>query len=114
MPWKTESVMEQRLSFVIAARNQEANLSELSRRYGVSRQTGHKWLKRYQTAGSMEGRRERSRRPQHSPRRTNAKAEQQVLAIRDEKGWGADKIQYVVAKAGLALPATQIHRLFTR
>jgi hypothetical protein len=32
MPWKTESVMEQRLSFVIAARNQEANLSELSRR----------------------------------------------------------------------------------
>ena len=114
MPWKTESVMEQRLSFVIAARNQEANLSELSRRYGVSRQTGHKWLKRYQTAGSIEGLKERSRRPEHSPRRTNAKAEQQVLAIRDEKGWGADKIQYVVAKAGLVLPAITIHRILKR
>ena len=40
MPWKTESVMEQRLSFLIDARKEKVNLSELSRRYGVSRQTG--------------------------------------------------------------------------
>jgi hypothetical protein len=36
MPWKTESVMEQRLSFVIEARKHEGSLSELSRRYGIS------------------------------------------------------------------------------
>ena len=114
MPWKTESVMEQRLSFVIEARKQEASLSELSRRYGVSRQTGYKWLKRYQAAGTIEGLKERSRRPHHSPRRTSGKAEQRVLAIRDDKGWGADKIQYVVAKEGVALPAITIHRILKR
>jgi len=42
MPWKTESVMEQRLSFVIEARKPGAKVSELSRQYGVSRETGHK------------------------------------------------------------------------
>lgn len=114
MPWKTESTMEQRLSFVIAARQQEASLSELSRQYGVSRQTGYKWLKRYQAAGTIEGLKEKSRRPHHSPRRTNGEAEQRVLAIRDEKGWGAEKIQYLAAKQGVALPAITIHRILKR
>lgn len=106
--------MEQRLSFVIAARQQEASLSELSRQYGVSRQTGYKWLKRYQAAGTIEGLKEKSRRPHHSPRRTNGEAEQRVLAIRDEKGWGAEKIQYLAAKQGVALPAITIHRILKR
>jgi len=55
MPWKTESVMEQRLSFVIEARKPGAKVSELSRQYGVSRETGHKWLKRYRESGSLAG-----------------------------------------------------------
>ena len=114
MPWKTESVMEQRLGFVIDARKPEASLSELSRQYGVSRQTGYKWLKRYQAAGTIEGLKERSRRPHHSPRQTSDAVEQRVLAIRDEKGWGADKIKYVVAKEGVALPAITIHRILRR
>jgi transposase InsO family protein len=114
MPWKTESVMEQRLSFVIEARKHEGSLSELSRRYGISRQTGYKWLKRYQAAGTIEGLKERSRRPHHSPRQTSGKAEQRVLAIRDDKGWGADKIQYVVAQEGVTLPAITIHRILKR
>ncbi len=78
MPWKTESVMEQRLSFVIEAGKQEASLSELSRQYDVSRQTGYKWLKRYQAGGTIEGLKERSRRPHHSPRRTSGRAEEGV------------------------------------
>ena len=114
MPWKTESVMEQRLSFLIEARKQEASVSKLSRQYGVSRQTGYKWVKRYQAAGSIEGLKDKSRRPHHSPRRTSGEAEQRVLAVRDEKGWGADKIQYVVAKAGVTLPAITIHRILKR
>jgi transposase InsO family protein len=114
MPWKTESVMEQRMSFVIEARRQEANVSELSRRYGVSRQTSYKWLKRYQAAGTIEALKEISRRPHRSPRRTSETTEQRVLAVRDEKGWGAEKIQYVVAKEGVALPAITIHRILKR
>jgi len=106
--------MEQRLSFVIEAHNQKENLSGLSRRYGISRQTGYKWLKRYQAAGTIEGLQERSRRPEHSPRRTNSEVEQRVLAIRDEKGWGAAKIQYVISREGLSLPAITVHRILKR
>lgn len=114
MPWKTESVMEQRLSFVIEALRPGANLSELSRQYGVSRQTGYKWLDRYRAAGTIEGLKDKSRRPHHSPGKTSETAEQQVLAVRDEKGWGAEKIQYVVAKAGVVLPEITIHRILKR
>jgi transposase InsO family protein len=114
MPWKTESVMEQRLSFVIEASKKSESFSELSRRYGISRQAGYKWLKRYQAAGTITGLKEQSRRPRHSPRRTPRAAEQRVLAIRDEKGWGADKIEYVMAGEGWALPVITIHRILRR
>ena len=114
MPWKTESVMEQRLSFVIEACQPGAKVSELSRRYGVSRETGYKWLKRYRAAETIEGLKDKSRRPHHSPRKTSETAEQQVLAVRDEKGWGAEKIQYVVAKTGVVLPEITIHRILKR
>lgn len=114
MPWKTESVMEQRLSFVIEARQGRDSFSELSRRYGVSRQTGYEWLKRYEEVGTIEGLKDKSRRPQHSPRQTPPATEQRVLAIRDEKGWGADKIQYVMAQEGWILPVITIHRILKR
>ena len=114
MPWKTESVMEQRLSFVIEARQGRDSFSELSRRYGVSRQTGYEWVRRYQEVDSIEALRDKSRRPQHSPRRTARAAEQRVLAIRDEKGWGANKIQYVMAQEGRNLPVITVHRILKR
>ncbi len=44
MPWKQESVMEQRLRFLLEVRNKEAPVSELCRRYEISRKTGYKWL----------------------------------------------------------------------
>lgn len=114
MAWKTERVMEQRVRFVIEACKPRANVSDLSRQYGVSRETGHKWLKRYRESGSLEGLKDKSRRPHHSPRRSSERTEQQVLAVRDEKGWGAEKIQYVVAQAGVVLPPITIHRILKR
>jgi transposase len=114
MPWKTESVMEQRLGFVIEARSQKETVTDLCRRYEVSRKTGYKWLKRYQTAGTIEALKDQTRRPRSSPRRTSRDREQRVLAVRDEKGWGADKIQHVIAKEGVRLPAITIHRILQR
>ena len=51
MPWKKESVVEQRLRFLIAARSRAESITELCRRYEISRKTGYKWLQRY-NAGS--------------------------------------------------------------
>jgi len=114
MPWKQERVLEQRLRFLLAVRNEEATISDLCRRYEISRKTGYKWLRRYKEAGSIEALRDRSRRPHHSPRRTSAGNEQAVLAIRDEKSWGAEKIAVVLGKRGLRLQPLTIHRILKR
>ena len=114
MPWKMESVMEQRLRFVIDQHRGTESFSALCGRYQISRKTGYKWLERYRAAGSITGLKDKSRRPHRSPRRTSAESEQQVLAMRDEKGWGADKIHEVIAKKGVRLAAITIHRILGR
>jgi transposase InsO family protein len=114
MPWKKESVVEQRLRFLIEARSRAESMTELCRRYEISRKTGYKWLKRYERGQSIEVLRDQSRRPQRSPGRTSGARVQQVLAVRDEKGWGADKISDVLANAGTVIPAITVHRILKR
>jgi len=114
MPWKAKSVMQQRLQFVIEARQEEETIRELCERHGISRETGYKWLRRYESGDNVEALKDRSRRPQHSPRRTSGELEQQVLVVRDKKGWGARKIQYVIGKGGVHLPVITIHRILQR
>ena len=62
MPWRTQTVKEQRIELVTLARKPEANISELARRFGVSRKTIYKWLNR----DDMD---DRSRHPKSSPKR---------------------------------------------
>ena len=69
MAWKTMDVQEQRVRFVVAAYRREKTLAELCREFGISRPVGYEWLKRYRRA-EWQAIAERSRRPQHSPRRT--------------------------------------------
>ena len=114
MPWKQESVVEQRFRFLLAVRKEEATISELCRRYEISRKTGYKWLKRYEKAGSIEALKDHTRRPHHSPGRTSARHEQAVVAIRDEKGWGAEKIAVVLGQRGLRLRPITVHRILQR
>ncbi|WP_155983587.1 helix-turn-helix domain-containing protein, partial [Rubrivivax benzoatilyticus] len=46
MPWSAVTVKDQRQEFVGLARQADANVSELCRRFGISRKTGYKWLSR--------------------------------------------------------------------
>lgn len=78
MPWREFTRMSERSEFVVFARRPGANMSELCRRYKVSRQTGYKWLRR---DGDVE---DRSRRPLSSPKRISSGLESQVLAIREQ------------------------------
>jgi len=97
MPWREQSVMEQREEFVLLALAKGANKSELCRRFGISRDKGYKWLKRYAAEGE-EGLCDRSRRPKRSPARTQDVTEARVLAIRAESNnaWGGRKIARVL------------------
>ena len=81
MPWREQSVMEQREEFVRLASTPGANISELCRRFGISRNKGYKWLRRYAAEGRA-GLGDRSRRPKLSPLRTKVAVETQVLQIR--------------------------------
>ena len=114
MPWNQVSIVEQRLRFLIEASQRTETISDLCRRYGVSRKTGYKWLKRYQQCGTLAALKDQPRRPQRSPRRTSAERAERVLAVRDQKGWGADKIAYVLKHEGMELPAITVHRILKR
>lgn len=99
MPWKQVSIMEQRQEFLSFARAEGANVSELCRRYGISRDTAYRWLGRSDCADI-------SRRPHTSPKRTSLELEASVLAVRDDHpAWGARKIQRILQNQGLAPPA---------
>jgi transposase-like protein len=114
MPWKTESVMDQRVAFVLRARRREATIAALCREYEISRPTGYLWLQRYQNAGSVQGLAEHSRRPLRSPQRTGDEVAAAVLALRDEKGWGGPKIAKVLEQRGLPVTAVTAQRILKR
>ena len=52
MPWSEVSVMDLRLELVMLEGQSDANVSALCRHFGISRNTGCKWLGR---AGSGTG-----------------------------------------------------------
>jgi putative transposase len=98
MPWKDQRRMSSKLRFVEAASRREANISELCREYGISRQTGHKWLKRFRDEGYC-GLAEQSRRPKSSPGITSQDVVRAVLALRDKHpSWGPRKLALVLAR----------------
>jgi len=77
MPWKETCAMDEKKAFVLAWRSGEFAMSELCRRFRISRPTGYALLKRAEQEG-WQGLGERSRAPVHHP---NATADAQVAAI---------------------------------
>jgi putative transposase len=65
------------MEFVEKAMKPHARMAGLCREYGISRETGYKWLNRFKREGP-DGLEERSRRPKSTPLAT---AEELVLAI---------------------------------
>ena len=109
MPWRTQTVKEQRIELVTLARKPGANISELARRFGVSRKTIYKWLNR----DDMD---DRSRRPKSSPKRTPQAQEARILATRDDHPtWGARKIAHVLSRdSGIVLALSTVNSILRR
>ena len=114
MPWRTESVMDQRVAFVLRAKEGDESLAALCRAYGISRPTGYLWLQRYHKVGSVNGLAEHSRRPLHSPRRLAEGVEAAVLALRDRTGWGGPKIAKVLEQRGVLVAPATAQRILKR
>ena len=102
MIWKESTRMSQRSEFVAFASAPGASVSELCRRFGISRQTGYKWLQRGVNGLGVE---DRSRRPRSSPQRTAPGVEAHVLAIRRRYPfYGGRKIRRLLVNEGLERP----------
>jgi transposase InsO family protein len=75
-------------------------MSELCRRFSISRKTGYKWLKRFHEAGVI-GLKDKSRAPTHQPMRTPTELERVILDCRDRyPDWGARKLHRILTTEG--------------
>src|SRR5271157_738561 len=98
MPWKTSSVMEQKLRFILEYEQGERTMRELCQRHEISRETGYVWLRRYRATG-LAGLAERSRAAQRHPNQTPEEMERMVLELRQaHMRWGPRKLRHVLER----------------
>ena len=114
MPWKESDVRSERIEFVVRARQPGSTIAALCREFGISRQTGYKWLRRFERVGSLAELDEHSRRPHRSPNRTPVEVEQRVLELRLQYGWGGRKLSRLLAAEDLDLASSTVDRILKR
>ncbi len=104
----------QRLRWVEAYR-EFGDAGVVCRRFGVSRPTLRKWLRRHEADGTV-GLRDRSRKPANSPRRKVGEAEQAlILRLRRERRLGLKRLRNELHRLhGLALSPATVHKVPSR
>ena len=83
---KELSIVEQRYQAVLAVIADGEPIRAVADGWGVSRQTVHTWLARYEAAG-LDGLVNRSHRPASCPHRMAAAVEAAVLELRRARPW---------------------------
>ena len=95
------SVMEQRYQAVLAVVQDGWKVVEVARRVGVSRQSLHAWIARYEQGG-LSALADRSHRPDSCPHQTDAQVEAMICEVRREHpGWGPRRIEHHLATRGV-------------
>lgn len=93
MPWRETDAMSERARFAIAVRERGMSVAAACREYGVSRQSGYKWLKRYDEGG-VQSLADRSRAPKSSPQATPEPVIARIVAMRERyPDWGPKKLR---------------------
>jgi len=106
--------MESKLKFVSLAGSSRFTVSELCYEFGVSRKTGHKWLKRYEAGGSA-GLEELGRSPKHSPQRTAEAVERLLIKEwRRHPTWEPKKLGEILKDTLEPLLVTSQHSTFIK
>jgi transposase InsO family protein len=98
--------MEERMRFVLAAREEGSEMSRVCGAFGISRDIGYKWLARYEAEG-IEGLKDRSRAPHRHGRSREAELVDDVLALHERYGWGPKKLRHKLGelRPEIAVPA---------
>lgn len=110
------SKMEQRYDAVLGVIRDGFTVTEVARKFGVSRQTMHVWLARYEEGG-LEALGERSHRPVSSPAQIAPSVESRVLELRrHHPSWGQIRLEHQLRREGFdPVPsASSIYRALKR
>jgi transposase InsO family protein len=90
--------MEEKARFIFEYERDERTMSELCERYGVARETGYVWLRRYRERG-LDGLVELNRAPQRHPNQTAPGNERAVVELRQaHMRWGPRKLKHVLER----------------
>jgi putative transposase len=93
MPWNARTALEQRKEFMEEWQLEQDDFAELCRKYGISRQTGYKWVKRFEVQGAA-GLEDLSRAPRESPQAMSAEVAAGVIELRQQHPrWGPRKLR---------------------
>jgi transposase InsO family protein len=94
------SVMEQRYQAVLAVVQDGWKVTDVAERLGVSRQSVHAWIARYE-AGGLAALADRSHRPATCPHQIPPELEARICELRREHpGWGPRRIEHQLTRAG--------------
>jgi len=92
--------------FVLAAISPGANVAQLCREYGISRNNGYKWIRRFEAVGDA-GLEEWSRRPKKVSS-TDGEVVLRLIELRRRYPWGAKKLrQLLSAEIGKGVPSVK-------
>jgi transposase InsO family protein len=108
VPWKASSPVEEKFRFVIECKKGGVSMAALCRAFGISRQTGYKWLARYYEdgpEGDAAGLEERPRRAMTHPNAVGSGAVEAILWLRRKyPHWGPRKLQDQLKKLKPEIP----------
>jgi transposase len=108
--------MEQRYDALLGDIRDGCSVTVVAAKFGVSRQSVHAWLARYE-AGGLEALHDRSSRPARSPAQIDARIEARILELRrHHPGWGAVHLRYQLKREGVTpLPSkSSVYRALVR
>ena len=101
MPWHATDPVKERTKFILewearwTRQEGQVNVAELCRVFGISRQAGYGWIRRYQDAGrDLQALARHSRRPHSSPTAVADDVQDLVVAVRKlHPRWGPRKLR---------------------
>jgi transposase InsO family protein len=96
--------MEERLRFVVLAREGKQSVTQLCAHFGISRKTGYKWLERYAQEG-QRGCEDKSRAPHTHPHATPEPVQRALVRLRKAHPlWGPKKLVALLAERSPEMP----------
>lgn len=105
---------EQRYKAVLGVIGDGRSIAEVAASWGISRQTLHTRLARWE-AGGLEGLVDRSHRPQGCAHQLDAQAEVLVLEMRRaHPAWGPRRISHELGRRGLVVTESSTYRALRR